>query len=212
MRNPIIPIVLAILAVATYFAFITPWWAEVNSLKADIKVAEGAIAKGNELKELVQNITEKVGAVSPDNQSRLQAILPTQIDDILFLNDINALAGNRGLQAKNLSLSADTSMVSAAIPTPEADGATKGPQTKIAASQKEKMVSFSVTAKYPAFISFLRDLERSLVLYETKSITFSEKGGGGAGAAPTKNTTGKGEAAAPEGDDYSVKFTTYSVE
>jgi len=212
MRNPIIPIVLAILAVATYFAFITPWWAEVNSLKADIKVAEGAITKGNELKELVQNITEKVGAVSPDNQSRLQAILPTQIDDILFLNDINALAGNRGLQAKNLSLSADTSMVSAAIPDPEVGGATKGSQTRMAVPQKEKMVSFSVTAKYPAFISFLRDLERSLVLYETKSITFSEKGEGNAVAATVKNTTGKGEAVAPEGDDYSVKFTTYSVE
>lgn len=212
MRNPLIPIILLILSVATYFAFASPWWGDISRIKADIAVAEKAITQGNELKELVQNITEKVNAVPSDDQSRLQAVLPLKIDDILFLNDINAIAGNRGLQAKNLTLTDDVSVVNTTPQVSDVSGVTKGAPTEKAPSQKIKMVSFAVTAKYPAFISLLRDLEQSLVLYEVQSIGFSGKRASDTANTADKKTVEKGQVAIPEGDDYSVKFTTYSVE
>ena len=203
MRNPLIPIILVVLSIATYFAFAAPWWAEINSTKADIEVAKVAVTQGNELKELVQNLTEKVNSVPPEDRSRLQAVLPFQIDEILFLNDINVLAGNRGLQARNLVLAEDTSTAGNTAAVSESDGEVKG-----SSSQKTKTASFAVTAKYPTFISFLRDIEQSLVLYEIKSVSFSETG-----TSDTSGTSGKsGQSTAPQGDDYSVKFTTYSVE
>lgn len=221
MRNPLIPIILIVLSIATYFAFAAPWWSDIRKLQADMQVAKESIARGNELKELIQNITEKVDAVSPEDQSRLQAVLPFQIDDILFLNDINSLSGNHGLSTKNLTFGDEVGTVVGSVapaPQPKIDDGdndtAKGagsPQTAV--SQKTKIVTFSVTAKYPKFITFLRDLEQSLVLYEIKSISFSETATTNAGGSNSKSTSGKtGQSAEPEGDAYSVKLTTYSVE
>jgi len=89
MRNPFIPIILFILSGATYFAFIAPTWEEVGSIKEQQESAQGTITQGEELKTLVADISEKVKRFEEeDPQGRIGAILPLEIDEILFLNDI----------------------------------------------------------------------------------------------------------------------------
>lgn len=211
MRNPLIPIILVILSIATYFAFAVPWWTEVTGLKAGIEVADKSITQGKELKELIQNIAEKVDAVPADDRSRLQAVLPVQIDEILFLNDINLLTESHGLQTAGLVLGGDAAgnKKGGSSSTEEASGTASG-----SAQQKTKEVGFSVSAKYPAFILFLRDLEQSLVLYEIKSIAFSRGGTSDEGSTSAKSTAGTSgkNGQATDGDTYTIKFTTYSVE
>ena len=197
MRNPFIPIILFILSGATYFAFIAPTWEEVGSIKEQQESAQGTITQGEELKTLVADISEKVKRFEEeDPQGRIGAILPLEIDEILFLNDISALAGNRGLQTKGLMLEAKSDDA----PNNQAETQTKN-------ERATRTVAFSVSATYPQFVDFLREIEQNLVLLEIENIEFAAV----SEEAP-KSSGSTSKTSSPSAYDYSVILRTISVQ
>lgn len=209
MRNPFIPIILLILAGASYFAFIAPFWNDIGTIKSEQKSAQETIKQGEELKTLVADISEKVKQFEErDPNGRLGAILPLEIDEILFLNDLSALVGNQGLEAKELTLSGDDDTA-----TTENEGAPNvdtQARDGVSNDRTHRTVSFTVSATYPQFVALLREIEQNLVLLEIESVDFT------AGTVPETSTGGSSRTTSARSGsvpvaDYSITLRTISV-
>lgn len=215
MRNPFIPIILLILSAATYFAFIAPFWQDVGTIKVEQEEAAKTIEQGEKLKTLVADIAAKVRKFEErDPDGRIGAILPLETDEILLLNDISALVGNQGLEAKELTLSSSDDEAAQGGARAVSDGDTPRPAGDGEGTTGEddriyRTVSFSVSTTYPQFIILLREIEQNLVLFEIEDIEFVASAGdsGGSGSRGTSTARSSG---APV-SDYSITLRTVSV-
>lgn len=210
MRNPFIPIILFILAGASYFAFIAPFWNDIGTIKSEQESAQETIKQGEELKTLVADISEKVKQFEErDPNGRLGAILPLEIDEILFLNDLSALVGNQGLEAKELMLSGGDDDTA---PTGNEGAPNAGTQTggDTSNDRVHRTVSFTVSATYPQFVALLREIEQNLVLLEIESVDFTAGAAPEASTGSSSRTTSARSGSAPVAD-YSITLRTISV-
>lgn len=209
MHNPFIPIILLILSGASYFAFIAPFWDDIGVVQVRQESARETIKQGEELKTLAADIAAKVKQFEErDPNGRLGAILPLEIDEILFLNDLSALVGNQGLEAKELTLSGSddegsTGGAGQAQNDPDSPGSAQN-DSNASRDRTYRTVSFSVSATYPQFVALLREIEQNLVLLEIESVEFT------AGAAPEVSGARARSTSTPVAD-YSITLRTVSV-
>lgn len=216
MRNPLIPIILLILSGATYFAFIAPFWQDVTTVKNAQEEARKTIEQGEKLKTLVADIAAKVRKFEErDPSGRIGAILPLETDEILLLNDISALVGNQGLEAKELTLEyPDMGVSEGQASSPTNGGTTPATSGRGGTAPEEnarayRTVSFSVSATYSQFVELLREIEQNLVLFEIESVDFIA-GDTDAEGSGSRGTSAVRSIGAPVAD-YSITLRTVSV-
>lgn len=205
MRNPFISFILIILAAATYFGFTAPLWSDAEALKGSITNDQDAIKEGRDLQTLIQDVSGIVSNISPEQQSKLEAVLPEKVDEILLLNDIYTLAASHEMQVQDIEL--------VDIPASGASGAGANVGAIVAPTLgngvKTRTVTFSVAAEYATFVTFIKELEKSLVLYEITSVDFSSSDDGSSTA--TGSSAGSSKSKSPSTVTYTVTITTYSV-
>jgi hypothetical protein len=154
-----------------------------------------AIDNAQKLISMRDQVLKSYNNISADDRDRIDKMIPNTVDNIRLIIDLSGVANKHNLPLKNIAAEndADSGSPSALSPAPSSSssgGSIGGSALSInTPSLGTVTVSFSVSAPYQQFISFMQDLEASLRVMDMTHLTVSA------------NDTGT--------YDFSVQLTTY---
>lgn len=172
--NLITPLILIIISIGTFFVYIDPNYRgenldngrqSIKSLQAELAKYSKALNDTTTIRENRQSLVQKMGEINPEDLTRLEKLLPDNVDNIKLVIDMNGIAQDHNLTLKNIKL--DT--------TNKTEGEKLGRDDS---KYGTVSLSFSVNSSYDNFQNFLGDLERSLRLVDITdlSVTASDSG------------------------------------
>jgi len=191
MNKNVTAVLLIVLAIGVYVTFTSAKWNEVKAVQAFNNQYSQAIANSDRLIQVRDQVLKDYNALSADDKDRLDKMLPSSLDNIRLLIDMNNFAARRGLVLKSIKVSSSVAPLPGAVPVaPIAPanglgGVVPAPMPTISTV----MLSFGVSTTYSQFISFMRDLEANLRIMDVTHLSVAA------------NDTGV--------YDYSVELKTY---
>lgn len=174
--NFIMPIILIVSSLAVFFGYVDPNYKSaapsntadystysITALKNELANYEDIANRSTEIVKQRNNLISKKNSISDSDQSRLQILLPNNIDNIRLIIEINRIAAARNLFLRNINFAEakDTSSI----------GSTNAPYGTLS-------LKFTVTASYNNFLNFLTDLENNLRLLDITDISFNASDSG----------------------------------
>ena len=156
MNKFLTPIILVIVAVGLFFFYIDPQWQKMKVLQATNAEYNNAIDQSNKLLKVRDSLLAKYNSFRPEDLTRLEKLLPNNIDNVRLIIDINSITSKYGASIKNVKLS---------TPSAEADVTNNS-------GYRTMVLSFGVSTSYNNFLNIMSDLERSLRLLDVTSISF----------------------------------------
>lgn len=170
MNKNVTALILIIIAVGIYFTVTKSVLDSARTIKAVNDQYSSAIKKADELIKVRDQVLKEYNSITQENRDRLDKMIPSTVDNIRLIIDMNALAVRDGIVLRGLGSgvsSASKSGVNDSIPS--AGGVPTVDTVK---------VTFSVTAPYMQFISFLKDVEANLRIMNVDhlSVTGSDTG------------------------------------
>lgn len=158
------PLLLLIIAGATFFVYTDPHYQSIKTLRAQEREYDDALTKSRDLKDQRNKLISKVNLLSPDDTRKLERLLPNTVDNIRLIIDIDNIAARysqriRKVSVSNPSDSREQTDILAVSTAPDKVGSVE--------------LSFTITAKYEDFLRFLQDLEKSVRIVDVQSISFS---------------------------------------
>jgi len=162
----ILPLILIGLSGALFLTWIDPTYKEIQVLQEENQGYDEALAKTAEIREFRKSIQSKFNTLSSDNLSRLGSLLPSRIDNIKLILDINRIAATNGMTIRDIRIDKRES--------------SEGRET--IQSEEDKLYStiqfsFSVVSTYDNFKKFLDDLAISLRIIDVTSVSVSSISG-----------------------------------
>lgn len=162
--NIITPLILIIISIGTFFAYTDSAYRgqggttlSVQELQVENAKYVEALANDDKVRKMRDGFQNAKNNISSSDNEKLMRLLPDNIDNIKLVIDINNIAQNYQLTMKGAKL--DTTI--------KADPNKLGADTS---KYGTVGLSFTVTASYSSFHSFLRDLEKSLRLVEVTDL------------------------------------------
>lgn len=165
--NFITPIILIIISIGTFFIYVDPNYRgqnmangarSVQSLQAEDSEYQTALNNTTAIRAKRDALTSKRSNIDPADLTKLEQLLPDNIDNIKLVIDMNQIAKNHTLALKNIKL--DTNIKA----NPSQLGADVSKYGTVG-------LSFTVSSSYDNFQSFLSDLEKSLRLVDVTSLS-----------------------------------------
>ena len=156
--NNIISIVLLIASAGLFFGYIDPAFSKVKELVDEKSNFNSALTRAKDLGIERDKLLVKYNNISPANQEKLEKLLPDNIDNIRLIIDIDDMAKTYGMRIRNFK--ADIS-------------AQKDKLGKDTSPYGTLTLSFSTTASYSFFLSFMKDLEHSLRIMDVTAVSFA---------------------------------------
>jgi Tfp pilus assembly protein PilO len=165
--NLITPIILIIISIGTFFMYVDPNYRGTNlsngarsiqDLQKEDAEYQVSLDNTTAIRMKRQALVDKQNKINPNDLSRLQELLPDNVDNIKLVIDMNQIAENHNLVLKNIKL----------------DTATQADPNKLGADTSKHGtvgLSFSVSSSYDNFQNFLTDLEKSLRLVEITDLS-----------------------------------------
>lgn len=194
------PIILTGIAVSIFFVFTNPIFNDISTLQAQGASYNEALDNSKALENERDKLTAKYNSINPDNLTKLQKLLPENVDNIRLILEIEQIALPYGMALKDVKYNAgDTENATTgagAAAVVQGGGITKQTPKDYGIFDLE----FSTTGTYDNFINFTKDLERNLRIVDISSIVFSS------------NVTNVGlnvKANSPEVYKYDFKIKTY---
>ena len=197
----IFPTFLIGIAITAFFMFTSPLYKDVSTIGAEVSSYNEALNNSKALDQQRYDLTTKYNAISAENLSKLEKLLPDNVDNIKLILEIDKISKAYGMKLK------DVKYDSTATPTSTATGTTAPTlnivktNTGIQNSSEDFgtwNLEFSTQGSFDNLIAFIKDLESNLRIVDVSSITFSSNSGVGLGVVPT-----------PGGYKYSFKIKTY---
>ncbi len=154
----IVSIILILSSVGLFFGYIDPAYESIRGQKIEKADYDRALNNSKQLQAERDKLLDKFNNIDKVNLDDLAKFLPDNIDNIRLILDIDEIAKNYGMRIRNFK--ADATEKSDVI------GASNSPYGTL-------NLSFSTTAPYQTFLTFMRDLEDSLRLIDVTSIEFA---------------------------------------
>ena len=161
----ITPILLFIISIALFFGYTDGTYSRVVEQKKLESEYVEALSKSRELQDIRESLLSEYNAFQPQDISRLEKLLPDNIDNVRLILEIDALAKEHGLSVKNLTVRDDSK--------PATGSKTVGPDTR---DYSSVTLEFVVSSSYANFQKFLADLEKSLRIVDVTAIEFRQTG------------------------------------
>lgn len=159
-----------IIAVVIFFTFTRPMYDSVQTVQGQISQYNAALDKAQQLQQLKQTLLSKYNSFKPTDLSRLQTMLPTQVDNIGLILDLDTLANQYGMSLENVNITSPNSPGSASAGAPATSVGAN------AAGYDSLDVQFTVHGTYAQFEQYLNALQTSLRIVDLVQLTV---GGGG---------------------------------
>ena len=154
-------------AIAGFFFFTSPIYKEISSSREQIASYSEALDNSKALEAERDKLTQKYNSFDTENLSRLEKLLPDNVNNIRLILEIEKIALPYGMVLKNVkydSVSDDNTMQ-----------ATTNTQTLTGSNKNYGAwdLEFSTQGTYNNFLNFLKDLENNLRIIDISSIQFS---------------------------------------
>lgn len=176
LRNALTPIVLVAVAILLYFTYTQAAYTQVQETQSEIAEFEQALDRSQQLLSLRDNLINEYNSFRQQDLDRLQKALPSNVDTVRLIIEIDEIASDNGMTLSDVSFSGNSNnQANQAGSAPEYDSID---------------LSFTVSAPYETFQTFLTDLQRNLRIMDVRNVSFSSN---------------------PEADfnDYTVSLRTY---
>jgi len=189
MNRNLSAIILIIISVGVYFTMTQSLIDKGQAIREVNSEYTQALTHASQLTDARDELLKQFSAISEADRARLSKMIPSTVDNIRLVIDLNSLALRHGFSLSGLKAAAtsDANKSSAADAQQSALSAMVGStpsQALSAASLAAPVldtvsVSFGVTAGYDQFISFLQDIEANLRIMDLThlSISAGEEGG-----------------------------------
>ncbi|OGI73633.1 hypothetical protein A3D42_01470 [Candidatus Nomurabacteria bacterium RIFCSPHIGHO2_02_FULL_41_18] len=165
----ITPVILITISIAVFFTFTGPLYQDVSSIRRESESYNEALGNSKTLENERDKLTQKYNSLGGENLDRLKKMVPSTVDNIRLVLEIEKLAMAYGMGLKDVRY--DTVEKS-----PAEDGIVVEDMALFEESLKDYGVwnlEFSIEGTYDNFMNFLKDLENNLRLVDVVSIDFS---------------------------------------
>lgn len=169
MNKNLTPIILVVLAVGIYFTFTQGKIEEFKEVQKVNAEYQQALDNSEKLIKVRDAVLKSYNDISPEDQERLNKLLPDNVDNVRLIIDVNGVAARHNLAVKNIKTSASpVNSSSATAGASQNTGRINVPNTYDTVT-----LSFNVTTNYETFIDFIRDLEASLRIMDISKISLN---------------------------------------
>jgi len=111
MSNRIIPLFAFMIAVTIFFAYVNPTWSVgIAGIKTAIDADNQALNSAAQYKTKQNQIAAARDAIDSAKLSALTTFLPSSVDNVGLILDLNALASRSGLSITNIDVITDASV------------------------------------------------------------------------------------------------------
>lgn len=164
MNNRILPALALIIAIGIFFAYVNPaWTGSIAAAKASIASDDQALATAQQFAAQQNQLATARDAIDPANQKALSTFLPSSVDNVGLILDMNALASRSGLSIANVDVVTDASG--------SATAQNAGALTANAVSPVGSVnLSLSATGTFTALQTFLVGIEKSARLLDVHDL------------------------------------------
>ncbi|MDD5165220.1 MAG: hypothetical protein PHG25_01635 [Candidatus Pacebacteria bacterium] len=173
MNRNITATILIVIAGAIYFTYTSGVWLEAKDVKAVNDQYTSALANAEKLIALRDKANKDYNSITPDNQEKLNKMLPNTVDNIRLIIDLNNIGTQNGLSLKNINASTKSSGSSASNGQGSGTFGQKNASNINIPTLDTVGVSFSVTATYQQFITLMQALEANLRLMDLTHLSIS---------------------------------------
>ncbi len=149
-----LPIFLIILSFTLFFGLTSTVLDQISALSARSATFNDALSNANELRAVRESLLSTYKKFPAEDLTRLKKMLPSEVDNVRLIIDVDNIAARYGMQLKNVHFKTEGT-----IP----EGKDYGTVT----------FGFSVQGSYSTLKTFLADLERSLRLVDLTSLSFN---------------------------------------
>lgn len=174
-------IVILIFSGVIFFLLVMPQFRASQDLRSLNTRLKGEARVAREKITSTQSVIDQFEALEQSDIARVEAALPKELDLPNLLVLVESLISSSGLIVQDIDVR------STARVAPQA--ATQEPPSE---GREEASIDFSMIGTYESFRSFLEDAERSLRIFDAKSLNFSSpsisQGVGGFRFSVTMNT------------------------
>lgn len=167
----IIPTILLILSIGSFIAYTNPAYQEVKALRAQSAQYDTALTNATKLQAQRDALNTKYRSLPPASVARLEKLLPNTADNIRLIIDIQQMAQSYGMSLSTIKFDAGQGAAAAA-----SGALSSASSAEVAAASQDYGtfdLTFSTTATYANFQSFIKDVESSLRLTDIQSVDFS---------------------------------------
>jgi Tfp pilus assembly protein PilO len=172
MNRNITAVILIVLAVGIYATFTRGLLDDASTVKAMNDQYISAMNNAAKLISTRDQVLKSYNDISADDRDRIDKMIPDTVDNIRLIIDLNSVALRHGFSLKNITATAKSG---SSGPAPSHDASVASIATP---TLDTVAVSFSVTAPYQQFISFMQDLEASLRVMDVTHLTVSANDSG----------------------------------
>ncbi|KND48296.1 MAG: putative pilO [Parcubacteria bacterium C7867-002] len=156
-------VILVILSIGIYFTFTSGQLAQARAIKAVNDEYSKAIDNAIALIRVRDNLLAQYKEVSEIDRINLDKMIPSTVDNIRLVIDLKDIAAKHGFALKNIKATAPVTQQGTVPSAPRIVNTSQIGASDITAPVLDTVtVSFTVTAPYLEFISFLQDLESNL--------------------------------------------------
>ena len=145
----IISIIFLVAAIAVLFLWGRQLWTDIQTISSDKDAYEAVLARLNVLRKTRDNLLASYNAIPAEDLKRIKNFLPENVNSGMLVVQMSNLAGSSGLSLKNINIS------------PPEERST------------EAMIALALSGDYRSFVSFLKNLEKSLRLIDVSQLSFS---------------------------------------
>ncbi len=173
MFKIIFPILLLSTSVLMFFTFINPNYQKIKEQRVELLSYNEALDNSKIILGQKNNLLATVNEIPQEQKDKLEKLLPSNIDNIRLIIEINNIAKRYGVVLRAIEfgstpgvgdVKAGTTQVGQKISNPGPVGGNTEYGTVT--------LGFTTIASYKTCVSFLKELETSLRLVEIKSVVF----------------------------------------
>lgn len=164
------PAILIIVSLLVGVFYIRPLVGDMEKVRGKQKQIDAAFEKLDSISDMVEGIKSDIRDIDGNKLKKLALIVPGDVDEVRYLDMVNAIIVSHGLRPSGLSISGLDEEEVARGPVPADDGVPGGSGE---ASIRPFDVEFSVAATYGQFKALMADIERSIIIFDDAQITLS---------------------------------------
>ncbi|HAS80766.1 MAG: hypothetical protein UR25_C0003G0032 [Candidatus Nomurabacteria bacterium GW2011_GWE1_32_28] len=165
----ITPTILIGIAITMFFSFTNPYYNEISLAREKIVSYNDALNNSKTLEAERDKLTQKFNSFKVDDLSKLQKLLPDNIDNIRLILEIEKIAAPYSMVLKDIKY--DTT--NKEVQTENAKGFNTEIKDTSPLGYRILNLEFSSQGTYNNFISFIKDLENNLRIVDISSVEFS---------------------------------------
>lgn len=156
MKN-IVPLIFIVLAIATYYVYISPQYEKIKLLRIEEAEHIQAQAEAEELTKTYDRLATEYNNLSQEDIDRLNTFLPDVFDATRFAMDVDNLAARYGIEIRGVEATQTTA------PT-TVENTSKAFETHT--------IGLKFKAPYQNFVQFMKDIEKNLNIMDVTRVAF----------------------------------------